>query len=674
MLVRCAIILILVSSVNCVAQITLNPLPTRALGQNSTTLVGVAPNLVEGREFLDPQGIAVDLSTNPPALYVSDTGNNRVLGFRSAAGYVTGQAADIVLGQPDLRTTIAGGRPHGGSETALYAPTGITVDASGNVYVVDAGNNRILRFPRPFAQSGQVAPDLVIGQPDFTTIGANQGGISASTLNFNPSGTPFDAYLAFDPSGNLWVADAENNRVLRFNVSALGAQAANGPAADLVLGQPDFVTSSYSPNPKTNPLTSTGSFQSPSGIAFDSKGRLFVMESTTTRRARVLVWTPPFASGQSAARILGVDLDTPQPPVISELQFGPATGNLFLFGDGIGVTDTVNSRILIFAPVEQWTPNPLYQAAIAVAGQPDFSRGSPNQGQPAPSASTLSAPVAAAAWNSTLYVADSQNHRVLAFPQNGSGFGPASAVLGQDGFGFNTANLIEGREFDFTAGHDAGVVVDTTSNPPHLYVADTYNNRVLGFTDIRTATSGGKADLVLGQPGFQTSQMNYPANSSTIRTASSLYSPIGLAVDNAGNLYVADTANGRVLRFPKPFEHYAPGVMEQADLVLGQADFTNKITDATSRTMAAPYGLAFTIDSGLAVSDVVQNRVLWFQGTPDQFTSGMAARLVLGQPDFTSTGAGAEMNQLHAPRHITTDVDDRLFVSDTGNFRVLAFD
>lgn len=656
------------------AQVTLSPLPSRAIGQDSTTLTGVSPNLVEGREFYDPQGLALDTSTNPPALYVADTGNNRVLGFRSAVGYSNGQKADLVLGQPDFATTLFAGPGHSGSNTGLYAPTGIAVDAAGNVYVVDSGNNRVIRYPRPFAQTGQPAPDIVIGQHDFTTSGANQGGISAATLNLNGANGPFDAYAALDSSGNLWVSDSGNNRVLRFNASVLGANAASGPPADIVIGQPNFTSNAYAPASNINPLTSTIAFESPAGIAFDTKGRLFVAESVSSRRGRVLVYYPPFTTGQSASRILGVDLDTPQPPAISQFQFAQAPGAIFPAGDGIGVVDTYDSRVLLFPPIEQWTSNTLYQAATSEAGQPDFSSGSSNQGQPASSASTLSLPAGAAFYNSTLFVADSFNHRVIALAQNGSSFSPATAVLGQDGLAFNTANLIEGREFDFTAGGDAGVVVDTASNPPHLYVADTYNNRILGFMDARRAMTGAKADLVIGQPGFQTSQVNYPSNSATVRTAASLYSPTGLAVDSFGNLYVADTGNGRVLRFPAPFTNYAPGVMQQADLVLGQLDFSSYVSDPTPRTLAAPYGLAFTTTAGLAVSDFAQNRVIWFQGNSAQLTSGMAATLVIGQADFTSAGSGSGLNQFNGPRHIATDIDDRLFVADTGNGRVLAFD
>src|SRR5580700_4634392 len=83
------------------AQITLNPIPTRAIGQDSVQITNLNPNLVEGREFDTPEGLALDTTTNPPALYVSDTVNNRVLGFKNATSFTNGRAADLVLGQPN---------------------------------------------------------------------------------------------------------------------------------------------------------------------------------------------------------------------------------------------------------------------------------------------------------------------------------------------------------------------------------------------------------------------------------------------------------------------------------------------------------------------------------------------------------------------------------------------
>jgi uncharacterized protein (TIGR03437 family) len=145
-------------------------------------------------------------------------------------------------------------------------------------------------------------------------------------------------------------------------------------------------------------------------------------------------------------------------------------------------------------------------------------------------------------------------------------------------------------------------------------------------------------------------------------------------VDPAGNLYVADSGNSRVLRFPTPFAKYVPGTPEQADLVLGQLNFTSIITDTTQRTLSAPYGLALTINPGLLVSDLNQNRVLFFKGASTDFQSGMPATIVLGQPNFTSNSAGSGPGQLSSPHHISTDLEDRLYVADTANARVSIWD
>jgi uncharacterized protein (TIGR03437 family) len=662
-----------------IAQITLNPIPTRVLGQDSIQITNFNPNLVEGREFDTPEGLALDTSTNPPALYVSDFVNNRVLGFRSATGFANGQRADLVLGQPNLVTTIPQAAT-GTVTTGLLSPTGVAVDSKGNVYVMDAGNNRILRFPKPFAQTGSQNPDLVIGQSSFSTNGANQGGISASTLflatTSNTATAVLLAYIAFDPSGDLWVSDAGNNRVLRFNAKALGSPATQGPAADIVLGQTDFISGNYNPPTISNPLLSLTAFATPSGIAFDTAGRLFVAESVSGTRGRILMWNPPFSIGQFASRILGVDTSNPQPPVTSEFQFNVDPGGLFAVGNGIGVVDTYDNRILIFPPVEQWTPNTTFQAAVEVAGQPDFASSTSNAGQTTAGPNGFSLPATAVFFGSELYVVDSLNNRVIVMPQNGAAFGPATRVLGQDLMTLNAPNLVEGREFDFGTGNnlDAGIAIDLNSTPPHLYVADTYNNRILGFNDLRTVLPGAKADLVIGQPDFQQVLVNYPTNNPNQTNASGLSLPTGLAVDSTGNLYVADRGNGRVLRFPQPFANYKPGAPQQADLVLGQSSFTGTtITDATDRTMAQPYGLAFTFAGGLLVSDAALNRVLYFEGQPADLTSGMSATTVFGQPDFNSGASGSGPDQMSSPRHIATDTDDRLYVADSGNGRVLIF-
>jgi uncharacterized protein (TIGR03437 family) len=653
-----------------VAQITLNTSPASVIGQDSVTVTGFTPNLVEGRELDTPLGIALDMSANPPHLYIADTGNNRVLGYANATSFSNGQTADIVIGQPDLGTTLAQGPNRGTSprQTGLTSPVGLAVDSGGNLYVADCGNNRILRFPQPFAQTS-IFPNMVIGQNDFTTNASNLNGIGAATLSFNPSGSAFAAYLTFDAAGNLWVADAGNNRVLSFPQSALTA-GISGPSATIVIGQPNFTTNSLA----GYTLANLSLIFTPTGIAFDGSGNLFVSESVNFQDARILVFTSPFQNGQSAIRTLGVPSATPSTTVNAE-QIGPSSGALFTVNGSVAIADSTNNRVLFFNPIAQWTSDMGAQPAAAVLGQASLTTGAANQGQAQASATSFSSPNAAVYSGTELFVADSLNHRVLALPQSGTTFGPATNVIGQTAMNFDTVNLIEGRELDIAPGNgqaNAGMAIDLNSTPPHLYVADTYNNRVLGYNDVRAVHPGVTADIVIGQPDFQHSEVNYPTNNST-PNQSGLSAPIGVAVDVNGNLYVADSGNSRILRFSQPFAG-TPQNLPDADIVIGQSSFTIKITDPSPTTMSSPYGLAFTGDNGLFASDSVHNRVLFFPGSAANFKTGMAATLVFGEPDFVSTTGGGGNSELSYPHHIATDSSSRLYVADTGNSRISIFD
>ena len=127
-----------------------------------------------------------------------------------------------------------------------------------------------------------------------------------------------------------------------------------------------------------------------------------------------------------------------------------------------------------------------------------------NQGKTQPSANTLAEAFGLAFSGSDLWVADSINNRVLDSPLQGAATTQPHDWWVSMNFQYNAPNLIEGREMFFAGGGNsgaAGVVVDQNSKPPHLYIADTFNHRILCFNDLRSVTSSSRADLVLGQSG-----------------------------------------------------------------------------------------------------------------------------------------------------------------------------
>ncbi len=674
----------------------INPVPSREFGQATLQIppTSGAPNLIEGRELNAPLAIAFAPSGGP--MYVADYSNNRVLAWRNPASLTKGNQADLVIGQRDFYSSAQQGPGRDLSSGPTF-PSGVAVDAAGNLYVLDTANNRILRYPNPFNQTtSPLSIDLVIGQKTQNSGNTANEGLTKPTnhsLWFYPGGSLPRGGMALDSQGNLWVADTGNNRVLRFPASQLVANTVE-PAADRVIGQPDYVSNGAPSCGNTPCQTNLTILLQPQSLTFDGSGALYVADGY----ARVLYYPTPNQGG-TASKVLGVvpPVSAQQPPpnafsLGNSLQNAPLA--VFATGNSVFVADAVANRVVRYTSVDQFVPSGTQPSPniASVIGQADSFSGKANRGKAEPDATTLSSPLGGA-FDATgnIWIVDASNNRVLSYPANGSfadTFPPATVVVGQTDFPFNAPNLIEGREVwnagtitvnNTTEPIGGGIVVDTSSNPPHLYIADTFNNRVLGFRDARAVGADvrslltQKADLVIGQPDLSRSVVNYPGGDPDLPTETGLLRPIGLAVDDSGNLWVADSGNGRVLRFPAPFNVEA-GTVQKADAVLGQSNFTNKDQSASAQTMNTPYGLAFFPGGHLAVSDLVLNRVLVFQKPSNgDFANGQTAFSVVGQQGFGQGSTSSSPAGLNGPRYVATDTSGRLYVCDWGNNRVVVY-
>jgi len=206
--------------------------------------------------------------------------------------------------------------------------------------------------------------------------------------------------------------------------------------------------------------------------------------------------------------------------------------------------------------------------------------------------------------------------------QNGQppGGPPADNVLGQ-------VNFTSGNHPDTPNANSMyqpyDVAVDPTSGK--IFVADTFNNRVLRFASAAAMTNGAAAEAVLGQPNFTTRAIN--------TTASGMNGVNGLTVDSTGILWIGDYLNNRVLRFDGAA---SKGTGANADRVLGQPNFTTAAENTTQSGMYSPSRVFVDGNGALWVGDKTNHRILRFDSAASK-ANGANADGVLGQADFTKS-------------------------------------
>lgn len=320
------------------------------------------------------------------------------------------------------------------------------------------------------------------------------------------------------------VADTGNHRVLIWH----GLPDHDHASADIVLGQQDFFTE----GPNARGAGPARGLHMPCSVAVHD-GNLIVADAWNHR---LLIYDGvPQSNYAAPVLVLGQDDFT----TIDCNRGGPRRGNTFNWPFGFlvttshwYVTDTGNRRVLA------WRGDPFDgREADFVLGQADLEGGEENRGGPA-SASSLRWPHAAVLFEDQLWIADAGNHRVLGWPSSVEADSPASSVLGQRDFVSNQ-EFVMARQSAQTMRFPYGLA----ATPHWLAVADTANNRILGFE----THVGSQAAWVLGQPDFKSNGENHWK----AVTHQTLCWPYGLAA-HGDLLAIADSGNNRVVLWRVP--------------------------------------------------------------------------------------------------------------------------
>jgi sugar lactone lactonase YvrE len=529
-----------------------------------------SPGSVDGTRaaarFNLPTGVAVDGAGN---VYVADAENSTIRKV-TRAGVVTTLAGTAGM---------SGSADGTGAAARFFFPTSVALDGAGNVYVADTGNNTL----RKVTPTGAVT--TLAGTPGM--MGSTDGTGPAARFNF-PSG------VAVDGAGNVYVADQVNSIIRRVTAAGVVTTLAGTP------GTPG----------SADGTGAAARFNFPSGVAVDGAGNVYVVDHGNSTLRKI-----------TAAGIVTTLAGTPG---VSGSADGTGAAARFFFPTGVAVDGAGNVYVADFETIRKVTPTGV---VTTLAGPP----GSEGSADGTGAAARFFVPAGVAADGArNVYVADTGNstlRKVTAAGVVTTLAGAAGAFGSEDGTG--AAARFNGP---------AAVAVDSARN---VYVADA------GNVTLRKVTAAGVVTTLAGTPGAFGSADGTGA-------AARFSSPVGVAVDSAGNVYVLDDDTVRKVT--------AAGVVTTLAGTAGMRGSADG-TGAAAR-FSSPTGIAVDSTGNVYVADTVNNTIRKVTAAGVVTTLAGTAG-AFGSAD--GTGAAARFG---FPEGVAVDSAGNVYVADTGNLAI----
>ena len=547
---------------------------------------GCADGPALSAQLNSPGGVAVDSHGN---VYIADTGDycirkvssgtiTRVAGT-GAASYSgdTGQAVSAAIG----------------------FTTSIAVDANGNVYIADAGNERI----REITMSSGVI-DTVAG--NGTGGFSGDGGPATSADLGAPVG------VAIDSLGDIFIADAANNVIREVSGGNI-----NTVAGDNALG------AGFSGD---TGIATQAQLSSPQMVALDGNNNLYIADQGNNRIREV--------SHGNIDTIVGNGLIGDN---------GPATGAQLGSPFGIGLDPAGNLYIAdtMFSRVRKVTA--ATGVITTVAGNGTSSNSLPN-GSSATSVGLNFPNGVAADQNGNVYISDSFAFAIL---EVSSGLISTFAGDGTGGYSGDGGPATQAE-----IGNPYGIATDSQGN---VYISDNLETDTSNANRVREITNG-TIDTVAGNGQIGAMGDGGPA------TSAQLNFPSGLAVDSQGNLYIADLYNNEIRKVSNG----------KIATVAGNSQLTMPFSGdggpATSAALNNPSGVAVDSSGNLYIADTGNNRIRMVSAS-NGFITTIAGNGTLGYSGDYGPATSAELN---SPTDVAVNSAGSVLLTDySGRIRVL---
>ena len=513
--------------------------------------------------------------------------------------------AAFAAAQPQyLISTIAGGSlpptPAAALGTAITQPQRVTVDGSGNVYFT--ASNAV------FKMSGSGTLTLIAGTGRMGYAG--DGGPAVKAQFNNPQG------VAIDFKGNIYIADTGNSLIRIVTPDG---------NINLFAGNITFGLPTYGWTGDGGPAIGA-QLQLPVGIAVDGAGNLYIADSannairkiTTDGNINTIAGLGPAAAGYSgdAAAATAANLDGPLDVAVDS-------------NNNVYIADTNNANVRKIT--SDGNINTVAGSTAIVSNVVTVKFGYAGDGGAAIDAE-LAGPAGVAVDSSgNIYIATYADNRIRKVT---SSSGNISTFAGNSGYGFAGDG---GPATSAQLSAPRGICLDSAGN---LYLADRWNNRIRKI-------AGGNISTIAGNGLANFGGDNGPA------TSAQLSAPDGVAVDNAGNVYISDFLNNRV-------RMVTPAGIISTYAGNGLSGFSGDGGPATSAALSQPAGLAVDAAGNLYIADSNNSAVR--KVTPAGTISTVAG--TGGSQGYSGDGGSATSAKMMAPFGVAVDSSGNLYIAD----------
>ena len=588
-----------------------------------------------------PSAVAKDANGN---VYIADASAHYVYKVDSSGNLTIfagiGHPREHPINDAGLQATAAG----------LNVPSGVAVDPNGIVYIADTVNYMIRRVDLTGAITS-IAGNSKLCQT--TTALCGDGGVGrGAQLNY-PIGVTTDA------AGNVYIADTGDNRVRVVNVgkttiTIAGVTIAAG-TIQTVAGTGAKCTDPLAGNCGDGGMASAALLNNPQGVALDSGGNIYVADSGD-HRIRVVSASSGMISNYAGTGVqcnLNKGCGDNGPATLANMS-NPfqisldTSGNLFLTDPPTNSIREVNASTQIIT-------------TVAGNGHPGYG----GDGGAATNANINGSRGIAADASGNVFIADTGNERIRQFVVGGNINTLAGGGSGNDGSVATTAILGAGR----------GVALDSAGN---LYIADTYNNRIREVTPGNPPNSFGTITTIAG-----TGIAGFAGNGKPALSAQ-LNFPSGVAVDGVNNIYIADTGNFAI-RKVDPTSLLISNVAGIPQQSCKAGSSCGDGGPALSATFGKPTSVAVDSAGNLYVADAAEHAVRVVNMGSTTLTIGAVSippgsiQTVAGTIGKVCTKASkgscgdngpANIANLNDPFGVAVDSSGNIFIADTGDNRI----